>query len=209
MIYKTIREFINFKQSCPHCNDSLTPIIRVDGANNIYPNDNFVVTKVSKDPFLYNFRNKQRLQYKSELIGNHLCLDFYMGSNLTERVCEIDLDTNANSTSVKSFHKCLSTYVCKLGVACYKPGCVSTCAYYFCSDKLYVDYLNNKLYSTKLHNQMFGISLNNEYYILSSDHDRTLLTTRNKIVGDFPRIELKDLDSQSVIRKIKTLLVFG
>ena len=185
----------------------MTPIIRVDGADNIYPNDNFII---KKDPVKSFFSfNKNKFQYKSGLDGNHLYLDIYMNSRLNERICDIDLDTNINSTSVKSFHKLLSAYVCKLGLACYKPECVATCAYYFCSDKLYVDYLNNKLYSTKLHNQMFGVPLNSEYYILSSDLNRTLLTTKNRIVGDFPRIELKDLDSQSVIKKIKTLLVFG
>lgn len=211
MMYKTIREFMNFNNHCPTCNDALTPIMRVDGADNVYPNDNFIVDKknhyVSSSSFFGNFRKK--VQYKSKVEDNHLYLEQYINNSLNEIICDIDIDTNLNHTAVRPFHKCLSTYSCRIGLSCYKQECIDKCAYYFYSDKLYVDYKNNKLYTTKLNTQIFGVPFNDDYYLLSSDDNKTLLTTRDKIVGDFPRIELKDLNYQGVVRKIKTLLVFG
>lgn len=218
-MYKTIREFINFKASCPNCGQNMKPVIRVEGAENLYPQETNLLD--APDPYAtvyipneVTYKNRF-MAYKSRIEDNCLYLDSYkyFGNKFEHRVCSINIDTNQNTTHVKEFHSFLSNNTCRLSMTCYVDTCLNTCSYHYSSDKLYVDLKNNKLYTTKLNCEMFGLPFNDDYYMLInyvSNSDETTLMTKKKRIGAFPYINLTKINSaESAIRKIKTLLLFG
>lgn len=218
-MFKTIREFMGFNPNCPNCGRIMMPIIRVERAENIYPQESEVLD--TPDPYATvfipgeKFSKNQFISYKSRVENNHLYLDSYRyyGNTFDKRICSFNLDTNQNTIELDIFKNFLSNYSCRLGMSCYVDKCINTCAYHYSSDKLYIDSKNNKLYMTRLYTQIFGVPINDDYYMLSNNADNksgTTLTTKTKIVGDFPYIDLRKItSSEAAIRKIKTLLLFG
>jgi hypothetical protein len=194
-MFKTIRDFLNFKPICFRCGNPISVQIK------------------QRADFSFEFS----AFYRSLVDDNKLSLIKYKGhpdekSSFEKKICKIDLDTNQNFTHVKEFQSFFSTNTCELEAMCYNKACQNNVFYFFKSSKLYVDSKNNKLYQIKLDYESICGFIDDKFYILSSrkKDNSTILTNDRQLVGVYPYMNLNKIDSpENALKKIKTLLVFG
>lgn len=216
----SIKDFLNIKPLCFCCGNTMQLSFCINGIvftknNHLLLNNSYLYKKENANSYF----SKYKSQFMTDTSNNSLKL-FKEG----DLICNIDLNTEINSVSFRSFNHILHHNDVKLVSSCYNTNCSTNSVVSYSSSKLYLDIKNNRIFPFTISLVDLGIKLNDSVFILNAnynfnstqlyeldtDKDRKFKFGNWKRLLEIPIIDIisiNDLDTAS--NKIKTILAFN